>query len=173
MHELDLESGGGDTALRHRSIGSKQDAELRRLVAPGALLTTAFAVVVGGALWLRVLARLRSGAPLRAAPLAQQALQRSVADAPFVIIGVAVAGLVVRHMLHGGQPSRVPRAWASAAAGTLAALLGAAGLAVGERVQFERLGYFCVDPDRSADRLVFNRTVTLRDTWAKVQSRQK
>ena len=50
---------------------------------------------------------------------------------------------------------------------------GAAGLAVGERVQFERLGYFCVDPDRSADRLVFNRTVTLRDTWAKVQSRQK
>src|SRR2546427_1092496 len=49
---------------------------------------------------------------------------------------------------------------------------GAAGLAVGERVQFERLGYFCVDPDRSADRLVFNRTVTLRDTWAKVQARQ-
>ena len=49
---------------------------------------------------------------------------------------------------------------------------GAGGLGVGERVQFERLGYFCVDPDRNADRPVFNRTVTLRDTWAKVQARQ-
>jgi glutaminyl-tRNA synthetase len=39
----------------------------------------------------------------------------------------------------------------------------------GTRVQFERLGYFCVDPDSSPDKLVFNRTVTLRDTWAKVQ----
>ena len=48
---------------------------------------------------------------------------------------------------------------------------GAAGLSVGERVQFERLGYFCVDPDSRADRLVFNRTVTLRDTWARVQAR--
>ena len=35
--------------------------------------------------------------------------------------------------------------------------------------QFERLGYFCVDPDTTANRLVFNRTVTLRDTWAKVR----
>ena len=50
---------------------------------------------------------------------------------------------------------------------------GAAGLAVGERVQFERLGYFCVDPDSRADRLVFNRTVTLRDTWARVQARER
>ncbi len=38
----------------------------------------------------------------------------------------------------------------------------------GERYQFERLGYFCVDPDSSGERLVFNRTVTLKDTWAKV-----
>src|SRR5436309_11445712 len=112
----------GDTALRHRSSGSKQAAELRRLVAPGTLLTTALAVAAGGALWLRVLARLRSGAPLWAAPLAQQAVQRAVADAPFVIIGVAVAGLLVRRMLHAGRPSRVPRPWASAAAGALAAL---------------------------------------------------
>ena len=40
----------------------------------------------------------------------------------------------------------------------------------GERYQFERLGYFCVDSaDSSSDALVFNRTVTLRDTWAKVE----
>jgi len=38
----------------------------------------------------------------------------------------------------------------------------------GVTVQFERLGYFCVDPDSRSDRKVFNRTVTLRDTWAKL-----
>jgi glutaminyl-tRNA synthetase len=48
-----------------------------------------------------------------------------------------------------------------------------AGAATGSRYQFERLGYFCVDPDSSAEKLVFNRTVTLRDTWAKVQKAQK
>jgi glutaminyl-tRNA synthetase len=37
------------------------------------------------------------------------------------------------------------------------------------RYQFERLGYFCVDQDSSAGKLVFNRTVTLRDEWAKIQ----
>ncbi|MBT4497012.1 MAG: glutamine--tRNA ligase, partial [Gemmatimonadetes bacterium] len=36
--------------------------------------------------------------------------------------------------------------------------------------QFERLGYFCVDPDSTADKQVFNRTVSLRDTWAKLQT---
>ncbi|MBA7680612.1 Glutamine--tRNA ligase [subsurface metagenome] len=41
------------------------------------------------------------------------------------------------------------------------------------RYQFERLGYFCVDPDSSAGRLIFNRTVTLRDEWAKIQKAQK
>ena len=41
------------------------------------------------------------------------------------------------------------------------------------RYQFERLGYFCVDPDTTTDRLVFNRTVSLRDTWAKIQKAQK
>ena len=45
-----------------------------------------------------------------------------------------------------------------------------AGLPVGETVQFERLGYFCPDPDWSPARLVFNRTLGLRDTWAKVQA---
>ncbi len=39
---------------------------------------------------------------------------------------------------------------------------------VGSSHQFERLGYFCVDPDSTGDRLAFNRTVTLRDTWAKI-----
>jgi glutaminyl-tRNA synthetase len=43
----------------------------------------------------------------------------------------------------------------------------------GSRYQFERLGYFCVDPDSSEDKLVFNRTVSLRDTWAKIQKAQK
>jgi glutaminyl-tRNA synthetase len=42
----------------------------------------------------------------------------------------------------------------------------------GDRFQFERLGYFCVDPDSSPDRPVFNRTVTLRDTWAKIEKKQ-
>jgi glutaminyl-tRNA synthetase len=43
-----------------------------------------------------------------------------------------------------------------------------ASLSVGDRVQFERLGYFCVDPDSRDGRLVFNRTVSLRDTWARI-----
>jgi len=41
----------------------------------------------------------------------------------------------------------------------------------GEVVQLERLGYFCFDPDSTPQRPVLNRTVTLRDTWAKVQAR--
>jgi glutaminyl-tRNA synthetase len=40
---------------------------------------------------------------------------------------------------------------------------------LGEAVQLERQGYFCLDPDSRPDRLVFNRTVGLRDTWAKLQ----
>ena len=42
-----------------------------------------------------------------------------------------------------------------------------------DRYQFERLGYFCVDPDTTADKLVFNRTVTLKDPWAKLQKKQQ
>ncbi len=42
-------------------------------------------------------------------------------------------------------------------------------LDVGQTVQFERKGYFCLDPDSAGDRLVFNRTITLRDSWAKMQ----
>jgi len=44
---------------------------------------------------------------------------------------------------------------------------------VASRWQFERKGYFCVDPDSTAERQVFNRTVTLRDTWAKLQKAGK
>jgi len=47
------------------------------------------------------------------------------------------------------------------------------GAKPGTRYQFERLGYFCVDPDSTPDRLVFNRTVTLRDTWAKIEKAMK
>ncbi len=45
------------------------------------------------------------------------------------------------------------------------------GAPVGSRYQFERQGYFCIDPDSTTDKLVFNRTVGLRDTWAKVQQK--
>jgi glutaminyl-tRNA synthetase len=41
----------------------------------------------------------------------------------------------------------------------------------GERFQFERMGYFCVDPDSAAPSLVFNRTVGLKDTWARIAQR--
>jgi len=44
-----------------------------------------------------------------------------------------------------------------------------ADVAAGETIQFERLGYFCADPDATPDRLVFNRTIGLRDAWAKMQ----
>lgn len=42
----------------------------------------------------------------------------------------------------------------------------------GERYQFQRLGYFCVDPDTNAEKIVFNKTVGLRDTWAKIESKE-
>ena len=47
------------------------------------------------------------------------------------------------------------------------------GAAPEKRYQFERLGYFCVDPDSKGDKLVFNRTVALRDTWAKIEKRDR
>ena len=46
-----------------------------------------------------------------------------------------------------------------------------AAQAPGTRVQFERLGYFCVDPDSTPEAPVFNRTVTLKDTWARIESK--
>ncbi len=44
---------------------------------------------------------------------------------------------------------------------------------IGTRYQFERTGYFCVDPDTSSSSLVFNRTVSLKDAWAKIEKTQK
>ncbi len=40
-----------------------------------------------------------------------------------------------------------------------------------ERFQFERVGYFCVDPDSTAGKLVFNRTLPLKDSWAKIEKK--
>ena len=48
-----------------------------------------------------------------------------------------------------------------------------AGAAPGSIYQFERQGYFCVDPDSTDERLVFNRTVALRDSWAKIEKAQQ
>ncbi|MCP4396193.1 MAG: glutamine--tRNA ligase, partial [bacterium] len=46
------------------------------------------------------------------------------------------------------------------------------GAEAGMRCQFERQGYFCVDPDSTEDKLVFNRIVPLRDSWAKIAKKQ-
>jgi glutaminyl-tRNA synthetase len=46
---------------------------------------------------------------------------------------------------------------------------GLRSVAIGSRFQFERQGYFCLDPDSSDEKLVFNRTVPLRDSWAKIE----
>ena len=48
-----------------------------------------------------------------------------------------------------------------------------AGVAAGTRVQFERLGYFCADRDGTAQAPVFNRTIALRDSWAKLEKKMK
>src|SRR6202521_809866 len=48
-----------------------------------------------------------------------------------------------------------------------------AGAALGSRYQFERLGYFCVDRDSTSQKLVLNRTVALRDAWAKIEKKTK
>ncbi len=42
----------------------------------------------------------------------------------------------------------------------------------GDRFQFERMGYFCTDPDSTPEKPVFNLTVTLKDTWAKIEKKQ-
>jgi glutaminyl-tRNA synthetase len=47
------------------------------------------------------------------------------------------------------------------------------GAAPGNTYQFERLGYFCTDPDTTPTKLVFNRTAALRDTWAKLEKKSK
>ena len=42
---------------------------------------------------------------------------------------------------------------------------------VGNHYQFQRIGYFTVDPDSTESKLVFNRTISLKDSWAKVQNK--
>jgi glutaminyl-tRNA synthetase len=49
---------------------------------------------------------------------------------------------------------------------------GLAGASPGDSYQFERQGYFAVDPDSTVERLVFNRTVSLKDAWARIQKRE-
>jgi glutaminyl-tRNA synthetase len=46
------------------------------------------------------------------------------------------------------------------------------GATAGDRFQFERTGYFCVDSDSTSDKIVFNRTVGLKDSWAKMQQKK-
>jgi len=48
-----------------------------------------------------------------------------------------------------------------------------AGVVPGSRYQFMRIGYFCVDPDSTSDKLVFNRIVSLRDTWDRILKAEK
>jgi glutaminyl-tRNA synthetase len=82
------------------------------------------------------------------------------------------------HLFIKDDPMDVPEGedWKSGVnPGSLETLAGCrvepslASASPGERVQFERLGYFCVDPDTSGIHLVFNRTATLRDAWAKIE----
>jgi glutaminyl-tRNA synthetase len=47
-----------------------------------------------------------------------------------------------------------------------------AGAQPGERFQFERTGYFSVDPDSRPGALLFNRTVGLKDSWSKIEAKQ-
>lgn len=47
------------------------------------------------------------------------------------------------------------------------------GARPGDKFQFERLGYFVVDPDTTEDTLIFNRTVTLKDTWARIEKQRE
>ena len=44
------------------------------------------------------------------------------------------------------------------------------GVKYGEKFQFERIGYFCVDKDTAPGRIVFNKTVALKDSWSKIES---
>ena len=45
------------------------------------------------------------------------------------------------------------------------------GVSIGSKFKFERIGYFCADIDSTPDKMVFNRTVTLKDSWAKLASK--
>ncbi|NLX12960.1 MAG: glutamine--tRNA ligase/YqeY domain fusion protein [Phycisphaerales bacterium] len=72
-------------------------------------------------------------------------------------------GMDYKNNLNLNSLEVVPQAWVEPS------LKGAAPLS---RYQFERLGYFCVDPDSTPEKTVFNRTVTLKDSWAKIEKSQ-
>jgi glutaminyl-tRNA synthetase len=84
------------------------------------------------------------------------------------------------HLFEAERPMDVPpdKDWVEtinpSSLETLAGAMGEPGLAAaraGDRFQFERLGYFCADSDTAPGRLVFNRTVSLRDSWAKIEKK--
>ena len=89
---------------------------------------------------------------------------------------------LVRQSLHQENPNDVPEGQeftVNLNPKSLEVVTGAklepslAGAAPASRYQFERLGYFSVDPDSTAEKPVFNRTVALRDTWAKIEKKSK
>jgi glutaminyl-tRNA synthetase len=72
----------------------------------------------------------------------------------------------------GGEPRDLPKLLNPHSLTVLSTCKVEAGLRQaipGNRFQFERQGYFCLDPDSTHDHLVFNRTVPLRDSWAKIE----
>jgi len=81
------------------------------------------------------------------------------------------------HLFQSADPGAAADLFADLDPGSETVLTGCqlepslADVPVGETVQFERLGYFTPDPDSRPGAPVFNRTVTLKDTWAKVQAR--
>jgi glutaminyl-tRNA synthetase len=77
-------------------------------------------------------------------------------------VGQAPAGGDFRAYLNPASLEVVRGAWVEP---------GLAAAAPGDRYQLERLGYFCVDPDAAPGRLVVNRAVGLRDTWARIEAR--
>lgn len=78
------------------------------------------------------------------------------------VAGASGAQSYLRHL--NPQSLQTVRGWAEPAAGRFQ---------VGDTCQFERLGYFCVDPDSRPGAVVFNRTATLRDTWANIERSMK
>ncbi len=90
--------------------------------------------------------------------------------------GIAAKGRLYDHLFAMDNPNDVPEGRTfldmvnpdSLKETDIVLEAGLASLPVGQTVQFERMGYFCKDRDSTADMPVFNRTATLKDTWAKI-----